>query len=200
MKEFLARRRNFRWLSLTIFVLYLILLFWILYLKGNWISALYTNYYRLRGLTVWERLLRNIIPFSEYFNNGKGFWYNLWDAKDFILNIIAFLPLGIYLSYFFKKHKLLKVTLVSFLFTLAIESMQLLTILGAFCGDDLLANTLGGVFGYLIYRKIYTYKRTFALNIASIVTLILAFLLLGHAIWATVAAPEVYFDILLKRI
>ena len=200
MKRYLARRRYFHPLSLTIFILYLILLFWVLYLKGNWVSALYRNYYRLCDMTVKQRFMRCLIPFSQYFGNGWGFWATVWELKDFPLNIIAFIPLGVYLSYFFKKHKLIKVTATSFLCTLAIEGLQLFTILGAFCGDDLLGNTLGGVIGYLIYRKVYSYKRTVFLNTASIVVLVMELLLLGHAIAATVADPEVYFDILLRRI
>ena len=200
MKRYLARRKYFQPLSLAIFILYLLLLFWVLYLKGNWVSALYSNYRRLHNLTVYERFMRCLIPFSQYFNNGKGFWANVWELKDFPLNIIAFIPLGVYLSYFFRRHKLVKVTVTAFLCTLAIESLQLFTILGAFCGDDLLGNTLGGMIGYLVYCKVYSYKRTVFLNTASIVVLVLELLLMGHAIAATLADPQVYFDILLKRI
>ena len=42
--------------------------------------------------------------------------------------------------------------LYTFLFTLSIETMQLITRVGVFDVDDLLMNTLGGIGGWICYR------------------------------------------------
>lgn len=72
-------------------------------------------------------------------------------------NLIFFIPYTFFLfqSFSLKKFKDIKNTLIlSFLTSLVIEVLQLLTTLGAFQLSDLLYNTLGGVIGYIIYRII----------------------------------------------
>ena len=72
----------------------------------------------------------------------------------FILNIIMFIPLGFLLPFLWKKYQKLTPTLLfGFLFSLFIELSQLIT-LRATDIDDLIANTLGALIGYLIW-KIY---------------------------------------------
>ena len=82
----------------------------------------------------------NLIPFS----NGI-------DVLT-ILNIVMLVPFGFMLSIVWKRNgSLRKVMLNGFVFSLLIELSQLLNIR---CTDidDLIANTLGSVIGYLIYR------------------------------------------------
>lgn len=72
-------------------------------------------------------------------------------------NLIFFIPYTFFLfqSFSLKKFKDIKNTLIlSFLTSLVIEVLQLLTTLGAFQLSDLLYNTLGGVIGYIVYRII----------------------------------------------
>ncbi|KZL88533.1 VanZ family protein [Clostridium magnum] len=94
-------------------------------------------------------------------------WYNsinyipliTIDFFTFILNIIMFLPLGVYLYLFNKRNTIdwIFIAKKSFLFSLSIEVMQV--IIGIVLGsarsadiNDLIANTLGGIIGYLLIR------------------------------------------------
>lgn len=71
-----------------------------------------------------------------------------------ILNIILFIPMGYLLPYlfaWFRKGVKLKVTVASFLISLTVENVQLVTKLGYYDLDDLVTNTLGGFFGGLLF-------------------------------------------------
>lgn len=74
------------------------------------------------------------------------------DFKNTILNIILFIPLGIMLPFLWKKYNTFRATLVfGFSMSLAIELLQILTYRATDI-NDLIANTLGSVFGYFIFR------------------------------------------------
>ncbi len=69
-----------------------------------------------------------------------------------ILNTILFLPVGAFLYYRIKgKNWWLKVTGMSFGFSLLIELIQLIFKLGYFDVNDLFFNTLGGILGYFMF-------------------------------------------------
>ena len=74
------------------------------------------------------------------------------DFKNTILNIILFIPLGIMLPFLWKKYNTLSETLIfGFSMSLAIELLQILTYRATDI-NDLIANTVGAVLGYLIFR------------------------------------------------
>ena len=76
------------------------------------------------------------------------------DFKNIILNIILFVPLGILLPFLWKKYNTLKATAVfGFMMSLSIELLQLFTYRATDI-NDLIANTLGTVFGYFLFRMI----------------------------------------------
>lgn len=75
---------------------------------------------------------------------------------QFVFNILMLVPFGMYMRYYFKMSRL-KTVLLSFLFSLFLETSQLTGIFGiypkayrTFDVDDLLANTLGGLFGWFL--------------------------------------------------
>lgn len=73
---------------------------------------------------------------------------------DTILNIILFLPLGLFLPLLFKKYShISKVALTGFLFSLSIEIVQMFG-RGATDINDLITNTLGVSLGYFIYKML----------------------------------------------
>lgn len=75
----------------------------------------------------------------------------LADLKNTILNIILFVPLGIMLPFLWKKYHSLKNTAIfSFLLSLSIELLQILTYRATDI-NDLIANTLGAILGYFIF-------------------------------------------------
>lgn len=84
----------------------------------------------------------------------RRLWIYRHAVTTVILNILLFVPLG-YLSplSFAKINRCWKVLLLGFLFSLLIETVQLITRLGWFDASDLLHNTLGAVIGYGIYHR-----------------------------------------------
>ena len=74
------------------------------------------------------------------------------DLKNTILNIILFVPLGIMLPFLWKKYNTLKAALMfGFGMSLAIEILQILTYRATDI-NDVIANTVGTVLGYFIFR------------------------------------------------
>ena len=70
------------------------------------------------------------------------------------LNVMLFIPMGYLLPYMFKwfREKIrLRVLTASFLISLAIENIQLVTKRGFYDADDLFTNTLGGFLGGLLF-------------------------------------------------
>lgn len=90
-------------------------------------------------------------PFWEYI----AFLRNMcWaTAHDIVLNILLFVPYGFLFPTAFHKKK--KYTVVAgFVFTLFIETSQLLFKLGWAEVDDIFNNTLGAFIGFIIYQRI----------------------------------------------
>ena len=89
------------------------------------------------------------------------------DIKNTILNIILFVPLGIMLPFLWKKYNTFKATLVfGFFMSMAIELLQILTYRATDI-NDIIANTLGAVIGYCLFRmaaSVFLPVTTFALK------------------------------------
>lgn len=84
----------------------------------------------------------NLIPFT-----GEDFSY-------IVLNVLLFLPMGVFLPLVQNREKrsLKKTVLFIFLLSLLIESIQFFFVGRLADIDDLLANTFGGILGYGIYK------------------------------------------------
>lgn len=84
-------------------------------------------------------------------------------AINLLGNVIAFMPFGFLVPVMYREQRkgvsfrghyfrsFLFVTLLGFLFSFFIETVQLVTKVGCFDVDDLFLNTLGVVLGYIIY-------------------------------------------------
>jgi len=97
--------------------------------------------------------------FNEIIANGLSLKdYFLRVLKDhlqnFILNILLFFPFGCLLTINIRKSNVWKVMLGSFLFSLALETLQVIEMIfslthgRAFDIDDMIANTIGGILGF----------------------------------------------------
>lgn len=74
-------------------------------------------------------------------------------------NVAAFIPCGFFLPIISRRSKKwYNTVLISFLFSLMVELIQLVSKVGSFDVDDLLLNTLGGVIGFILYKLIQTYR------------------------------------------
>lgn len=135
----MKRRKH---ILLIIFTLYIVVLLYLLFLSDER-SVMETYRYNLEPFKEIERFIkyRKVLGLRAFGINIVG-------------NIVAFVPFGILLPAIneYRRFKGFAYTLLlSFLFTLMIETVQLLTKVGRFDIDDIILNTLGGVIGYIIY-------------------------------------------------
>lgn len=121
------------------------------------------EYNRSMGL----QCINNLVPFRMI--------YNIIDSESVIVaiyqiggNIMMLFPLGYLIPMITdKKIDLKKILLIIFCITFCIESMQFLIgkIINfnyrCFDVDDMILNTLGGVFGYFMLKKTYPVVRKF---------------------------------------
>jgi glycopeptide antibiotics resistance protein len=91
----------------------------------------------------------NLIPFEEFlFPNGKI------DTSEIILNVLIFVPLGMYAGILFKRWTWVSNLLLFFLISLTFEGLQFIFRIGAFDITDIITNTLGGITGFVIFKAI----------------------------------------------
>jgi glycopeptide antibiotics resistance protein len=147
-------------LTLAVFAAYLYLLVKIILFKGGHVDVhVLIQQFQLTLQDPGRILLRpfNLIPFHEI----KRDMHNLSMSNPFLNinltgNILAFIPLGIFIPILGRRKRVSAVTmfLLSLGLSLCFESTQFLLAIGTFDVDDLILNTLGGVAGYILYRII----------------------------------------------
>jgi glycopeptide antibiotics resistance protein len=88
----------------------------------------------------------NLIPFRGYlFPKMNG---------ETTLNVVIFIPLGIYSGVLLKKWNFRKKLLFFFLISLMLEALQFILSVGAFDITDIITNTSGGIIGLIIFGAI----------------------------------------------
>ncbi len=96
----------------------------------------------------------NFDPFTEIkrFSHMLNSGYSLKALLNLFGNIIAFIPFGIFLPVLSNNRiKFVNTVILTYIFSIVIETVQLYFQLGVFDVDDLILNTCGGLIGYLIY-------------------------------------------------
>ena len=139
------QKANF--LAWILFAAYLWLLFYLLFFSETYGRTDAVQEYRY-NLTLFKEIRR--------------FWLN-WETvgiKSVIINlggnIAAFVPFGFLLPMICKRgKKLFCCTMMTALFSLAVELVQLFTRVGAFDVDDIFLNTIGGLLGYIGYELLF---------------------------------------------
>lgn len=119
-------------------------------LKSFMPNDLIANYNFLSTMTVNQRLTRGVNLLEFYKIEAQIGVIKRTVILD-VVNVVLFVPLGILIAHFFNNKKILITGLTVFVFSLLIEVFQLLTVIGAFMLNDLIANTLGGFLGAIIY-------------------------------------------------
>jgi glycopeptide antibiotics resistance protein len=131
------KSNNANQLTIGLLIIYLIALFWILLFK------LGVRFSYVESRTV------NFIPFRDFWTlNGKI------DFPESIMNIVIFVPLGIYLAILMKSWNFGKNLFSFFGISLMIETIQFIFKLGSFDVTDLVTNTLGGIIGWMLLKAI----------------------------------------------
>jgi len=124
-------------LTIVLFVIYLIALCWILLFK----LGVRFSYMENREV--------NLIPFREpLMLNGKI------DFGEMIMNVVIFVPLGIYARMLFTRWSFGKNLFFFFLTSLIVEALQFILRVGAFDITDTITNTLGGIIGLMVFKAI----------------------------------------------
>ena len=185
-------------LSIILFCIYILLLIWIVLFKCNIYLSITNGYFEFKTLTLKERFDYYLIPFIDYINNDST--QTFIKFKDGILNVIVFIPLGLYLSFFIKNNKFIKVIFYTFLISLLFEIIQLFSLLGSFQTEDLILNTFSGLLGYIIYKIIYKEKNIKVLNILSLICIIILTPILIYGVINTINMIDVYIDVITRSL
>ena len=117
-----------------IFLVYLFLLSWLILFKFAFSLKTIPSF---RGF--------NLIPFfaSAQVNGHIS-------LKEIILNVLIFVPLGVYVQLYFPKHSFTKKVMICLFVSTLFEMLQFVFALGASDITDLCSNTLGGCIGIWI--------------------------------------------------
>lgn len=117
-------------LLMLCFIIYILLLYYIVTFQDN-------NY----GTN-------NFVPFKEIFR------YSITSRlfiKNVCGNILLFVPFGIFVTHYIKNKKAYSTIFLSLLVSCSIEFAQ--SLIGRTADiDDVILNTIGGLFGYLLYK------------------------------------------------
>lgn len=125
-------------ITYILFIVYFIVLFWILLFK---LGVHFSSMGKISRI--------NLIPFSKpSMSHGKI------DFSEMILNVLIFVPLGLYAGILFERWVFVKKLLLFFLISLIIEVLQFVFRLGAADITDIITNTLGGIIGLMIFKLI----------------------------------------------
>lgn len=96
----------------------------------------------------------NLVPFKEMFRYAFGSYKFM---KNIVGNIVIFLPLGFFASYYLNTKKWFSPVLITLIISLCAEGIQYY-IGRVFDVDDIILNTFGGFLGYLLFVAISAIK------------------------------------------
>ncbi len=114
------------------------------------------------GRTVSDTYHYNLQPFKEI---SRFFTYReIIGFRGFVINlfgnIIVFMPWGFMVPIIRKRpYKFVYTAASTFLLSLCIETVQLVTRVGSFDVDDLILNTTGGIAGFIVYAIVNAVRR-----------------------------------------
>ena len=143
MKKFV--NKNKRTVVSLIFIIYLLVLGYHLFLSDM-----------LGRREVAEGYRYNFVLFKEiirYITNMKAIGFKLV-LLNLAGNIVAFVPLGIFVSYFLNnsRYTFIKTILFGLILTVSVEGIQLITRVGICDVDDILLNFIGVVIGAVLVK------------------------------------------------
>lgn len=115
-----------------LFIIYLLILCWVLVLKLG-VSFSYMGERRV-----------NLLPFADYVaTHGRI------DKTEMVLNVLVFIPLGMYIALLFTSRSFAGRMVRIFLVSVGIECLQWVLGTGAFDTTDIVTNSLGGMIGLI---------------------------------------------------
>ena len=167
-----SKKKSFNVLMITAFIMYVLVLILAIMLKTFMVDDLIVSHNYLSTFTLKERFIRGIKLIEFYKIEYELQIIDKTIILD-LLNCVVFIPFGIFVSHFIKKHKVLITMLITFVFSVFIELFQLFTIIGSFMLNDLITNVIGGLIGSILYVVITKNKKYGIYNILISVFLLL---------------------------
>ena len=139
-------------------------LFFIIYIVGLAYCLFFSERY---GRVPGEGYSYNLVLFKEINRFVK--YRHLMTMESFLLNlfgnVIGFMPFGFFVPMLSRKKGFFSILCLAFLFSLTIETVQLVLKVGTFDVDDLFLNTLGGILGYICYAIFHgIYRIKYSIN------------------------------------
>lgn len=121
-------------ITLALMIFYLLALIWVIVFKSE---------FSIKDLPQIRNI--NLIPFSQpAIVNGKA------DVREIILNVVAFIPYGLFIHALIDEMSILKKILIIFATSFVFELIQYIFAIGASDITDIISNTSGGVIGLVI--------------------------------------------------
>lgn len=124
--------------------IYVLLLIWAIVFKFSAISKINMN----SAISLGDRFLRGFRFFDFFLESNP--WRLIRGFLIAVLNILLFMPWGIYASFFYNKKRAVGFACA---FSCAVECMQLFARFGVFSFEDMLLNTLGAFLGVLLFKR-----------------------------------------------
>lgn len=128
------------------FVLYMVFTLYIMFFSESLDRTNVGDSYRY-NLTLFKEI-------SRFWNMRYTYGWHV-TIVNLLGNVVCFIPFGFLLPTLSKKKlfkNFLSVTFMAMLFSIGIETAQLLMKVGAFDVDDIFLNTLGGFMGYILMK------------------------------------------------
>ena len=124
--------------------IYFLLLVWAIVFKFSAISEINMD----PKMSLGDRFLRGFRFFDFFLESNP--WRLVRGLLIAILNVLLFVPWGIYASFFYDQTRAVGFACA---FSCMVECLQLFARFGVFSFEDILLNTLGAFFGVLLFKK-----------------------------------------------
>lgn len=143
---FLPKKRPTEGVRVLLFAagVYVLLLIWAIVFKFSFISEININ----SSMSLGERFFNGFRLFDFFLESNP--WRLIRGLLIAILNILVFVPWGIYASFFYGRKRAIGFACV---FSCMVECIQLFASFGVFSFEDITLNTLGAFLGVLLYEK-----------------------------------------------
>lgn len=141
------------WFSRLLFIIYMVCMLYFLLFAEGFGRNLEGREYRY-NLTVFKEITR-FWNWAMMSNTGmKAMILNVFG------NVLFFMPFGFFLPIISCRiNNVIVVTIISFAYSIIIETIQLVSKVGSFDVDDIILNTIGGLLGFVFYYICKRLKR-----------------------------------------
>lgn len=149
----------------VLLAIYLVMLVWIILFK---MQTDFSIMFKMEYRNI------NLIPFrGSVITNGRI------EVGEIVLNILIFVPLGVYTSILKSRWGFLKRTAPAFFTSLTFEVLQYMFGIGATDITDLIGNTLGGIIGILFFGLLSKLLKEHTIKFINVIAAIGTILIVG---------------------